>query len=302
MGGENERSRDYAEASTLWLLGQYLGWVEILRREVQFLDLGRVARNRRLQHCLAAVEREFASDAAFLEAELRIFRADQRGIGEIMVSVSDEEPRPRTRGYAEFAGRYHDPAFSRWFGALSSDLHVLASDDGPRLRMRRVQRALVDLVDELDPDRVRYPNANVRGRLVLPQPEHHHLRDAGDYLARFAVEPKIVDIWKPFHAWASQRNLSVHGTGDIRSVTRAGRRGLRYLEVEISVSDGWATIEAWSKGPRWTREPQHREPVRHRSDAEAVDALLGAYGRPPVVAVRGWRRLGPARRRFSRRE
>jgi hypothetical protein len=32
--------RSYAETSTLWLISQYLGWVEILRREVQFLDLG----------------------------------------------------------------------------------------------------------------------------------------------------------------------------------------------------------------------------------------------------------------------
>src|SRR4051812_1080099 len=28
-----------AENTTLWIVGQYFGWVEILRREVQFLDL-----------------------------------------------------------------------------------------------------------------------------------------------------------------------------------------------------------------------------------------------------------------------
>jgi hypothetical protein len=41
--------RSYAETSTLWLIGQYLGWVEILRREVQFLDLGDLAKTRLLR-------------------------------------------------------------------------------------------------------------------------------------------------------------------------------------------------------------------------------------------------------------
>jgi hypothetical protein len=35
-----EATREYARENTLYVLAEYLGWVEILRREVRFLELG----------------------------------------------------------------------------------------------------------------------------------------------------------------------------------------------------------------------------------------------------------------------
>ena len=61
-GGEDESRRAYAERSTLWLFGQYLGWIEILRREVQFLDLGDITQTRELRERLLAVSNHLASD------------------------------------------------------------------------------------------------------------------------------------------------------------------------------------------------------------------------------------------------
>jgi len=43
--------RGYAEPSTLWLIAQYFAWVEILRREVQYLDVGVEKHNRTIQAC-----------------------------------------------------------------------------------------------------------------------------------------------------------------------------------------------------------------------------------------------------------
>ncbi len=47
--------RPYARRHTMFVLAEYLGWVEILRRSVGFLDLGDRQRNRRLvellKHC-----------------------------------------------------------------------------------------------------------------------------------------------------------------------------------------------------------------------------------------------------------
>jgi hypothetical protein len=45
-GDEGEKS--YAVNSTLFLIAQYFGWTEALRRGVQFLDLGEVERSREL--------------------------------------------------------------------------------------------------------------------------------------------------------------------------------------------------------------------------------------------------------------
>lgn len=39
-GFQSRSATDYPEMSTLWIVGQWFAWNEILRREVQILDLG----------------------------------------------------------------------------------------------------------------------------------------------------------------------------------------------------------------------------------------------------------------------
>jgi hypothetical protein len=64
--------RSYAETSTLWLISQYLGWVEILRREVQFLDLGDIRKTRLLRDRLPEVADSLATDR-FSDPRFQIF-------------------------------------------------------------------------------------------------------------------------------------------------------------------------------------------------------------------------------------
>jgi hypothetical protein len=40
MSSADPDERDYARASTLYRIGDYFGWIEILRRDLQFLALG----------------------------------------------------------------------------------------------------------------------------------------------------------------------------------------------------------------------------------------------------------------------
>jgi hypothetical protein len=47
--------REYACENTLYVLAEYLGWVEIVRREVSFLDLGDEHRSRELNEQLDRV-------------------------------------------------------------------------------------------------------------------------------------------------------------------------------------------------------------------------------------------------------
>jgi hypothetical protein len=44
--------KEYAVENTLYVIAEYLGWVEIFRRDIQFLDLGVIRKNHLLVQCL----------------------------------------------------------------------------------------------------------------------------------------------------------------------------------------------------------------------------------------------------------
>ena len=58
-----EATKEYARENTLYVLADYLGWIEILRREVRFLELGDEAANRAWTGSLTAVRNTLLSDA-----------------------------------------------------------------------------------------------------------------------------------------------------------------------------------------------------------------------------------------------
>jgi len=91
LSGEDEGQRADAENSTLWLLAQYLGWVEILRREAQFLDFGKRTKNRELQGALEKIASQLASDKY---GPLAVFRPTQRAIGELMIVPPADPAKP----------------------------------------------------------------------------------------------------------------------------------------------------------------------------------------------------------------
>ena len=45
---KSDSERDYVITNTLYVVAEYLGWVEILSREVQYIDLGDMQANRAL--------------------------------------------------------------------------------------------------------------------------------------------------------------------------------------------------------------------------------------------------------------
>lgn len=152
-----ESAREYARENTLYVLADYLGWVEILRREVRFLDLGDEVANRAWTTRLVAVRMALLS--AGFSPRFRIFNGQQRAIGEIMIAA--EADRPETLGYAGFLARQGDRAFDRWFVDLRADLDALATEPGAghEERLVALQHALVDLIEILDPKEVRIPGS-----------------------------------------------------------------------------------------------------------------------------------------------
>jgi hypothetical protein len=162
-----EATREYACENTLYVLAEYLGWVEILRREVRFLELGDEVANRDWSQRLGAVRSALQTDR--VSPCFRLFNGQQRAIGEIMVAPNGD--RLETIGYAKFLSCLEAPQFARWFGHLRDDLERLARepDGGHDERLRALQGALIDLIDLLDPGAVRV-QASERRRLTNEPP------------------------------------------------------------------------------------------------------------------------------------
>jgi hypothetical protein len=151
--------RFYAETSTLWLIGQYLGWVEIFRREAG-LVLSGVSRGNELLRLIDEIGAIFATDE--YGRALRVFRSHQSAIAEVMISEEGRgTPRVKCLGYATFVKRLKEEDFARWFSNVRDDLGSMADMSSSRpngmagdKRVVMLQHALMDLMAFLDPEGV----------------------------------------------------------------------------------------------------------------------------------------------------
>ena len=161
---------EYAETSTLWLFGQYFAWAEILRREVQLVDFGDVKRTATFQLHLATVTAILASDTSIPDPVFNLFRTEQRAIGELMVveRIVVAQRRSDSMGYAAFKSRLQDEYFATWFDRLRSGVSELALHSEDHARPIHLQRALIDLIDFLDPHGLRFPEMRNRTKIRLP--------------------------------------------------------------------------------------------------------------------------------------
>jgi len=149
--------RAYAQRNTLFLFAQYLAWVEIIRRGVHFLDLGNREENRQLVNQSSRIGSILNSDG-FPDMLFCIFRGDQRAIGEIMIEAS-ADGELSCIGYADFCTKSDkEDSFSRWFTRLSKDIDQLTVDNQWHPRLVALQNSLIDLINLLDPESMRFPD------------------------------------------------------------------------------------------------------------------------------------------------
>ena len=163
--GADPDERHYARASTLYRVGDYFAWIEVLRRDLQFLDLGEERKTSELVDCLDLVSHSFANTEWFPVSVFRLFRDEQRGLGEVMIEpVTGESRRYQCIGYATFVDRLEqDPGFARWFSRLSAEIDQLAHPAPGQLdRLIEVQHALIKVINFLDPDGKRFPAAHTK--------------------------------------------------------------------------------------------------------------------------------------------
>ena len=166
-----EIEKEYTIENTLYVIAEFLGWVEIVRREVQFIDLGNDGENRALVRLLDSISESFLSSGS--PETFRIFRGEQRAVGELMMIFLPAEgglwgtdarlpspSRPSRReciGYATFLENQEKPSVSRWFRKLRDDIDELAKGHGHPERLISLQNALMDLIGNLDPEGLKYP-------------------------------------------------------------------------------------------------------------------------------------------------
>jgi len=146
FGADHERC-EIAENTTLFRLAQYLGWTEILRRDIQFLSFPEADDTRRVAHLQSQIRRRLLSDE--YGPAMMIWGDEQRALGEQM--IAEEHDKVLCMGYARFHVEYAT-RFAPWCERLRSEL----SSRTARERLRDVQHLLCDLVETLDAQQLRY--------------------------------------------------------------------------------------------------------------------------------------------------
>jgi hypothetical protein len=154
--------REYAVLNTAYLIGQYLGWVEAIRRESQYMDPRSRSRNREIVDRLERVRDTFAESRELKDPTLRLFRGEQRAIGEVMLVPTDSAtvgvPRWECKGYARFIDEQDVDKLQRWFRPIENDVATLAKEPHKdHERLVKLQHELVDLIEILDPLAERVP-------------------------------------------------------------------------------------------------------------------------------------------------
>jgi hypothetical protein len=151
LRGGDDRERAYVIENTVFLIAQYMSWTEIIRRDVQFIDLGedhRTAELLRLQDDIFSI---FQDDS---QKCLRIFAGEQRALGEYL--IVDDDRGPQCLGYGAFLSLMGDSP-PTLFDYLMQDVGSLASGiRAARPRLVALQHALINLLAFLDPEFLRF--------------------------------------------------------------------------------------------------------------------------------------------------
>jgi hypothetical protein len=162
LGRGNDRTRTYAINHTVFVIAQYFAETELIRREIQFIDLGADKETRQLAQLQHKIYAGWQADRYV--PLLRVFGGEQHAIGERMIF---EGPRgPQCMGFASFLD-YLKGGPDALICALQADVESLGSRIEEALpRLSELQHCLVDLVDFLDPGAVRFPKKN-RTKIAL---------------------------------------------------------------------------------------------------------------------------------------
>ncbi len=149
--------RHYALTNTAYVIAEYLCWAEMLRQNAGFLDLGHRKLTREVMAQLWRIGEIL--NTGRLDSRFRIFRGEQRAIGELMIAQEADLAQSRCMGYASFCRRLdEDDQFTAYFSRLFHGIEGLS--EYPELEVAELallQNELIVLIDILDPQQLRFP-------------------------------------------------------------------------------------------------------------------------------------------------
>jgi hypothetical protein len=142
--------------NTVFLVAQFLGWTEAIREEIQFVNLDGNEQTRKLRDLQDEIYSQMQTDR--IDSGFRLFAGEQRAVGELM--IKRENGVCRSIGFAAFIGS-RDPAIDQWLNSIRDDIKATSSDvKRSRERLAMIQHTLVDLLNFLDPEFIRFPREN----------------------------------------------------------------------------------------------------------------------------------------------
>ena len=86
---------EYFRLNTLFVLAEFFGWLEIIRRDMQFLDIGAVHETKKLNVRIWKIQECFINMTPDYPDALHIYRGQQRAIGELMIAPVESKWRVR---------------------------------------------------------------------------------------------------------------------------------------------------------------------------------------------------------------
>ena len=166
----------YKCQSTIYRLAAVLGWLELYRQELVFMDAETQKAERSIERCLHAL-REDLADGTLNEAadwstwkDALIFREEQRAIGEAMIIGIVSTRTVMSYGAFIAAAEAPEHPSNRWIRVAEHFcIDVETAKDFRRTRLQRLLVHLMDLVRTLDASRAEQWLADVaqKHRLAL---------------------------------------------------------------------------------------------------------------------------------------
>lgn len=155
--------KKYKLISTVYRVCAFLGWIELYRQEIVFLDSGREHHNTELEKCLEVIREDFADGQINLAPNWEewndrlIFREELRAIGEVMLSEAPDGMG--VLGYAKFCEKYASESeneIRKWMPVVQNFLLDLETCclEFRRIRLARLVVHLVDLVELIDDKKI----------------------------------------------------------------------------------------------------------------------------------------------------
>jgi hypothetical protein len=168
----NDRTRPYVLDHTAFVVGQYLCWAENVRRSIQYIDLGENTATLKLKRSQDYILATFQTDK--MSPLLRLFAGEQEALGEAMRQINKQD-KFECIGYGSFIKVFSKGA-NPLVDAIRADVESMATlNDQNGLRMAVLQNQLIDLIDVLDPDYVRFRKER-RDKVAVPASGQQYLK------------------------------------------------------------------------------------------------------------------------------